>query len=143
MCEQPTACAVRAMQWVQTDLWLDIAQDRLDRWIEQGIPPRISHHARDVRQLERAISFGDIKIAVENGQVIHRDLDTEAHQEHLLILAWLRTSPKKFRPVHVSLLLSDDGTDAFIKTVYDPRSYDWIWADNYTRRVCWCNGKNL
>ncbi len=143
MCEKPTACAVRAMQWVQTDSWLDIAQDRLDRWIEQGIQPRISHHARDARQLEHAISFGDIKIAVENGQVIHRDLDTKTNQEHSLVLAWLRTSPKKWRPVHVSLLLSEDGTDAFIKTVYDPRSYDWIWADHDTRRVCGCNGKNL
>jgi len=119
MGEKSTVCAVRA-QWVQTDSWIDIAQDYLDHWIEQGIPPRISHHAKDVRQWEPAIRFGDIKIAVENGQVILRDLDTEAHQEHLLILAWLRTSPKKFRPVHVSLLLSEDGTDAFIKTVYAP-----------------------
>ena len=142
MCEQPTTCAGRATRWVQPDSWLEHGQDRLDRWNDQGIPPRIGHHARDERQLERAISFGDIKVSLENGQVIHRDLDTKINQEHLLVLAWLRTSPKKWRPVHVSLLLSEDGTDAFIKTVYDPRSYDWMWADNYTRRVCWCNGKN-
>ena len=138
MCQTPADCLRRAEHWLQSTAWLERGQERLDRWNERGIPARISCHARQKRQLERAISFGDINVALANGQVIHRNIDQETKQEHLLVLAWLRSGSKSWRPIHVSVLLSVDASDVFIKTVYDPRSCDWMWTREYTRRVCWC-----
>ena len=136
-CHDLKNCAHRAARWPQPENWLIAGQDLLDQWIRLGTPARVGYHTGS-RQLERAIGFGELRTALENGQVIHRHIDSKTHQEHLLILAWLRVSRKSWQPVHVSLLITQDGTDVFIKTVYDPRSYDWMWTDQYTRRICWC-----
>ena len=134
-CRTPKECANQARRWPQSEAWLQQGQDLLNQWNDNRGALRFSDHASEDRMLERAVSQGDIRRALRDGIVIHRD--PYEGREHFLVLAWVPIRKKVWQPLHIAGYWYRG--EVKVITVYDPRTEAWMWTPEFDRRVCWCH----
>lgn len=143
VCRDPQGCAARAAYYDKLDSQrLPLAQKEWDnlhdnaRFVltETRADGGVAHPEQ--RLYERAVSRSDVDALIAAGDVIRRYTDDEGHVR-LLILGWVKTAPKRYRPLHmVTVVVAPD--EVHVATVYDPRTRPWQWSPEYDRQVCWC-----
>jgi len=120
---------------------LEAASDRLDQFCSlyeaNEAVLTFDDHA-EFRELWRAFSENQVMEAFINGDVI----ECHKHGSELGFLIWYNVKIGRglYRPMHVRAIMNSTNSRFMtIMTVYDPRSHEWKWEDNYTRRVCLCS----
>lgn len=138
-CSDPVGCAQRAESWAHyqqenlsrgEELLEELREMRSSQkgWIRNTI-----HEEK--RKTDRCISETEIR------HLIDRDAwPFEYYNGHgvekLGLIGFLKFG-KSYRPIHI-ILKRNVGERWYIVTVYDPRSENFRWADNYQLRVCFC-----
>lgn len=144
-CQDREGCSLRAEQHrINMEPWLKKGQADFDRWCELPDDQRMlsfGEHALR-RMVERALSSDAIRAAVEAGEVIERH--ASGQKLEVLVLAYIPVAGRKrWRPVHIKLASHRAApAEMLVKTVYDPSTRPWQWAEDYRRRICWCGGDN-
>ena len=87
------------------------------------------------RSLERAVSMSDVKSVIVDGFIIETSIIAENVYDVLIMSFIKMKSVKKYRPLHVSAIFHANQHVLTVKTVYDPRSKEEQWTNNYTTRV--------
>jgi hypothetical protein len=74
----------------------------------------------------------DIEKVLKNGWVIDYNPGSPTY---ITIMGYARQN----RPMHI--ILGSDKTVRYWKivTVYDPRTEEWRWSENYTKKICFCD----
>ncbi len=144
ICLQPSRCEERSLRnrariediLTEAELLLSNFQDKLTEGSEE-VRLRMKYHAEQ-REMFRAFSRYEIVEAAKQGWAI--DLTKRDNKTFIVIMYYLHTGPRSYRPIHVVCMVNSP-FDWEIITVYDPRSKSWWWDKNLSTRVCWCNGE--
>ncbi|WP_240420329.1 DUF4258 domain-containing protein [Paenibacillus periandrae] len=95
----------------------------------------------EFRVLWRAFSESQVLEALLKGEVI------ESHYRNgeygFLIWYNVKIATRQYRPMHVRVNMPENNQNfMMVMTVYDPRTKEWIWTENYTRRICLCDTRD-
>ncbi|WP_028987564.1 DUF4258 domain-containing protein [Thermicanus aegyptius] len=141
-CENPEKCRLKAAKHekIQQTQAL-IGQRELERfwkYMQKGSAKlNLYRHAKR-REFFRAFSEYQIVDALKNGWCIERNV--KDGETTLLIIYHLKISSKIFRPIHLVCKFTDIKCWDVI-TVYDPRSKEYKWENNYQKRICFCKNQ--
>ncbi|MDX8367684.1 DUF4258 domain-containing protein [Cytobacillus sp. IB215665] len=89
------------------------------------------------RELFRSFSRRSVLEAIQNGWVIEAYNNNDRSMS-VLIIYFLKTTSGNYRPMHVYVNISKNVCNVI--TVYDPRSGEHMWSDNYQKRVLYAKG---
>ena len=115
---------------------LPIGEDMVEamqaKLIEKEVSVILSYHEKE-REFERAVSREDVLRVLEDGYVIEvqgiqKDRKGNLLSIDVLLMSYVKIT-KGYRPLHVAVNLKQN--EITVKTVYDPRSREWQWEDNY------------
>jgi hypothetical protein len=140
-CRDPKGCGERARNWeFKQKRQILIAENELESFRQSLVDGNgvltFKKHANK-REYERAFSKMNILEAVQDGWTIERTF--HAGQVKIIIMYYIRTSQRSYRPVHVVCSFQEDCPQRWtVITVYDPRTKPWKWGENFQKRVCFC-----
>jgi len=141
-CQNPERCAHQAASWkAQQERYVEIGEKvlaELRESLERGESNlRISYHG-DTRQTDRCISGATIRMLVCDEAWPFWYYKNSYGIEKLELVGHVKAGEKKYRPIHV-ILIKNPGSDLWkVTTVYDPRSKEYKWGNNYQERKCFC-----
>ncbi|RUS44933.1 DUF4258 domain-containing protein [Cohnella sp. AR92] len=141
-CENEELCrSISEEKFARMEPHLAAAARRLERFrqaYENGEADLAFDEHASFREVWRAFSETHILEALMNGEIIEcRKRDGEYG---FLIWYNVKIGRGQYRPMHVPVVMPVANPNYLVVvTVYDPRSKEWQWTDNYTRRICRCN----
>lgn len=131
-CKDPQGCREKAERLkMYLSGVLPVAEERWEDLKQQG---RVLHKTKHLitRMYERAISDKDIEDVVENGWPIEYFFEIPKVKETFILMGYTRRK----RPLH--LVVSCEGNEIYLSTVYDPRFMPWKWENGYQVKKCFC-----
>ncbi|NHN33327.1 DUF4258 domain-containing protein [Paenibacillus agricola] len=141
-CKNESRCKqVSEERFSRMERHLDTANNRLNKFrdaYELGIADLAFDDHAEFRVLWRAFSESQVLEAVLKGEIIESRFKNGEYG--FLIWYNIKLAARQYRPMHVSVtMLESNPNFMIITTVYDPRSKEWVWTENYTRRICLCD----
>lgn len=141
-CKNPEQCRLKAVKHEKIQLTQAlIGQSELELFrqhMQEGDAELNFDSHADRRGFFRAFSKYQILEALENGWCIERNI--RDGKTVLLIMYYLKINHNTFRPIHVVCRFANV-ENWTILTVYDPRTKNYKWKDNYQKRICFCKNQ--
>jgi|GEM_PF-6674335 hypothetical protein len=142
ICQNHELCARKAAMWkVQQEETLEIGErllselrDSLNRG-ESSL--NITNHG-ETRQTERCLSLSTIRSLVSEEAWPFEYYKNTFGTEKLSLIGWIKIGEGKYRPIHIILKKAPNTTLWKIVTIYDPRTEEFKWGNNYQDRKCFC-----
>lgn len=139
-CSDPVSCACKAESWAryqEANLFkaealleeLREMRSKGEGWIRNTI-----HEER--RKTDRCVSETEIRMLIDR-EAWPFEYYQDGYEEKLGLMGYVKFGGKSYRPIHI-ILRRNLGERLNIATVYDPRTKEFKWAENYQKRVCFC-----
>ena len=141
-CQNPEACSMEATrEKLYREKNLVIGEKRLsdlrDSLQREENCLTISGHG-GYRQAERCISLQTIRLLVSEEACPFEYYRNSFGTEKLSLMGHIKVGERKYRPIHI-ILKKSQGTDLWkVVTVYDPRTEEFRWENNFQERICTC-----
>lgn len=111
-------------------------QDKMEN--KEKIIAMLSKHAFQ-REQERKVSNNDILNILKDGYPIESQGIDDDQSINILMMGYTKVG-SGYRPLHLAINLSKECDKVIVKTIYDPRSRDWQWEENYETRIFFVKG---